>query len=86
MDICIHWGVFKHLREEVEAKTWVLITAMILDVVVLSAFLWVKAQSDIFVVWVSLIGLGLVFVAEKWFLKLHEYDEEDPHYSTEQTS
>ncbi len=81
MDICIHWGVFKHLREEVEAKVWVLITAMVLDVVVLGAFLWVKAQSDILVVWISLIGLGLVFVAEKWFLKLHEYDEEDPHYT-----
>ncbi|NIP48532.1 MAG: APC family permease, partial [Gammaproteobacteria bacterium] len=78
MDICIHWGVFKHLREEVEAKIWVLITAIVLDVVVLSAFLWVKAQSDIFVVWISLIGLGLVFVAEKWFLKIHEYDEENP--------
>ncbi len=83
MDICIHWGVFKHLREEVEAKIWVLITAIVLDVVVLSAFLWVKAQSDILVVWISLIGLGLVFAAEKWFLKIHEYDEEDPHYSTE---
>ena len=69
MDMCIPWGVFKHLREEVETKTWVLITVMILDLVVLSAFLWVKAQSDIFVVWVSLVGLGLVFVAEKWFLK-----------------
>lgn len=83
MDICIHWGVFKHLREEVEAKVWVLITAIFLDVVVLIAFLSVKAQSDIFVVSISLIGLGFVFVAEKWFLKLHEYDEEDPHYSTQ---
>jgi amino acid transporter len=80
MDICIHWGVFKHLRREVDAKAWILITAIILDVVVLAAFLSVKAQSDVLVVWVSLIGLVLVFVAEKWFLKLHEYDEEDPHY------
>jgi len=86
MDICIHWGVFKHLREEVGAKIWVLITAIALDVVVIIAFLWVKAQSDIFVVWVSLIGLGLVFIAEKWFLKIHEYDEEDPHYSLEHDS
>jgi membrane protein YdbS with pleckstrin-like domain len=86
MDICIHWGVFKHLREEVGAKIWVLITAIALDVVVIIAFLWVKAQSDIFVVWVSLIGLCLVFIAEKWFLKIHEYDEEDPHYSLEHGS
>jgi hypothetical protein len=83
MDICIHWGVFKHLRKEVGANAWVLITAMILDVVVLGAFLWVKAESDMLVVWISLIGLALVFAAEKWFLKMHEYDEDDPHYSTE---
>ncbi len=83
MDICIHWGVFKHLRKDVGAKAWVLMTAMTLDVVVLGAFLWVKAQSDMMVVWISLIGLALVFAAEKWFLKMHEYDEDDPHYSTE---
>jgi amino acid transporter len=82
MDICIHWGVFKHLRDDVNAKAWVLITAMFLDVLVLGAFLWVKAQSDIQIVWMSLIGLGVVFVAEKWFLQLHEYDEDDPNYHT----
>ncbi|MDQ8204747.1 APC family permease [Pelagicoccus sp. SDUM812003] len=82
MDICIHWGVFRHLRDEVDAKSWILISAIILDLVVLGAFLWVKAQSDILVVWVSLIGLAMVFAAEKWFLKLHEYDEDDPRYST----
>ena len=31
----------------------------------------------------SLIGLVLVFVTEKWFLKLHEFDEDDPNYSKE---
>ncbi len=83
MDVFIHWGVFTHLREEVGAKSWVLLTAIVLDVVVLAAFLWVKAQADMFIVWISLGGLALVFAAEKWFLKLHHYDEEDPHYSTE---
>ncbi len=86
MDIFIHWGVFKHLRKDVKARAWVLITAMTLDVIVLVAFLWVKTQSDMLVVWISLIGLALVFAAEKWFLKLHEYDEDDPHYSTETNS
>ena len=83
MDVFIHWGVFRHLRKDVGAKSWVLMTAITLDVVVLGAFLWVKAQSDILVVWISLVGLALVFAAEKWFLKLHDYDENDPHYSTD---
>lgn len=81
MDIVIHWGVFKHLREEVGAKTWVLITAIILDVIILGAFLWVKVQSDVLVVWITLLGLVFIFGAEKWFLKLHEYDENDRNYS-----
>lgn len=81
MDIFIHWGVLKHLREEVGAKIWVLMTAIVLDVMVLGAFLWVKTQSDVLVVWITLIGLALVFVAEKWFLRLHEYDENDHNYN-----
>jgi len=85
MDISIHWGVFRHLRKEVGAKTWVLLTAMVLDVIVLGAFLFVKAQSDLLIVWISLIGLALVFGAEKWFLKLHDYDEDDPHYNSKQS-
>jgi hypothetical protein len=85
MDIFIHWGVFKHLREEVGAAIWVLMTAIVLDVIVLGAFLWVKAQSDILIVWISLVGLAMVFGAEKWFLKLHDYDEDDPHYKSEQS-
>jgi len=82
MDIFIHWGVFRKLRKEVGAQVWVLVTAMVLDVIVLGAFLWVKAKSDMLIVWISLTGLILVFCAEKWFLKLHEYDEDDPNYKT----
>ncbi len=82
MDIFIHWGVFKYLRKEVEASSWIIIMAIILDVVVLGAFLWTKAQSDSLIVWISLFGIVLVFAAEKWFLKLHHFDEDDPHYQT----
>jgi len=85
MDIFIHWGVFRHLRKEVNAKAWVLICAILLDAVVLVSFLWVKAQSDILIVWISLTGLVMVFAMEKWFLKLHEYDEDDPNYNREQS-
>lgn len=68
MDMIVHWGVFKHLRKEVEANGLFLITALILDFIVLMAFLWIKAHSDIFVVIVSAIGIALIFVGEKWFL------------------
>jgi hypothetical protein len=81
MDIGIHWGVFKHLRKDVEANAAILITAIVLDVVILGAFLWVKVQSDMLVIWASLIGLAAIFIGEKFFLKLHENDDEDPHYN-----
>jgi len=68
MDMIIHWGVFKHLRKEVNANGAILISALLLDFIVLIAFLWVKANTDIFVVIVSIIGIVLVFAGEKWFL------------------
>lgn len=46
-----------------------LVTAIVLDVVVLGAFLWVKSQSDMLVIWASLIGLVLVFAMERIFLR-----------------
>jgi amino acid transporter len=72
MDMIVHWGVFKHLRKDVKANGIILITALVLDLIVLSAFLWVKASSDIFVVIFSAIGVLLVFAGEKWFLHWKE--------------
>jgi amino acid transporter len=68
MDMIVHWGVYKNLRKEVKASGPILITALILDFIVLLAFLWIKASADIFVVIVSIIGITLVFAGEKWFL------------------
>ncbi len=72
MDMIVHWGVFKHLRKEVNANGIILISALLLDLIVLIAFLWIKASSDIFVVIVSAIGVVLVFAGEKWFLHWKE--------------
>jgi amino acid transporter len=68
MDIVIHWGVLKYLREEVEAKASIIIVAIILDTVVLGAFLWVKWTSDPLVIYVALISIVLIYFGEKWFL------------------
>lgn len=69
MDIAIHWGVLRHLRKQIKAHAAILITAIVLDVVVLGALVWVKAESDMLVVWASVIGLALVFLAEWYFLR-----------------
>jgi hypothetical protein len=72
MDMIIHWGVFKHLRKEVKANGVILISALVLDLIVLLAFLWIKTTTDIFVVTISVIGIILVFAGEKWFLHWKE--------------
>lgn len=80
MDIAIHWGVLRHLKKEVEANTAVLVTAILLDLAILGAFLWMKATSDMLVIWVSLIGFVIIFAGERLFLAHRDPDEqEDQH-------
>jgi amino acid transporter len=83
MDLCIHWGVFKHLRQDVGARTSILITAIALDLIVLSAFVWVKGQSDPMVLGISFVGIFLVFAGEKFFLSQHGEAHDDPNYHLE---
>lgn len=68
MDIAIHWGVLTKLRSEVKANAVILVTAILLDVVVLGAFMWIKIHQDLFIVWVSLAGVLLIFGGEFIFL------------------
>ena len=69
MDMAIHWGVYRHLRQDVGARAWVVLTALVLDAVVLGAFAVVKAESDPTVLVVSAAGLALVFGSEWWFIR-----------------
>ena len=75
MDIMIHWGVLRHLRDEVDASPVILWTAILLDVIVLVALLVVKAQTDMLVIWAALIGLVVIFAGEQLFLQRVADDE-----------
>jgi amino acid transporter len=79
MDIIIHWGVFKHLRADVNASAVVLLTAIGLDLVVLGAFLIVKGSGDPLIVILSFGGIGMIFLFEKFYLSTlrsesHQHD------------
>lgn len=69
MDVIVHWGVLRHIRNEVKANSIILISAIILDIIVLGSFLWIKFNSDSLVIIVSIIMIIIVFVGERWFLK-----------------
>jgi hypothetical protein len=75
--MAIHWGVFKYLRTELNAKAWVLLTALILDAVVLGAFLYLKLTTDPLVVAVSAGGMALIFGAEWWFLRRKDSSDDE---------
>lgn len=77
MDILIHWGVLKHLKEEIKAKPYIIITAIILDSIVLLSFIWVKTNRDPIIVLVAIISMLLIFAGEKLFIK-RDYQEKAP--------
>lgn len=68
MDVIIQWGVFRHLRSTINLNPAIILTAILIDVAVLSAFLITKAQSDMLIIYTSIIVIGLIFFSEKIFL------------------
>jgi amino acid transporter len=68
MDIAIHWGVFRHLRRDIGAHAGVLIGAIVLDALVLTAFLVVKSQTDPAIILMAAVGIAAIFALEKIYL------------------
>ncbi|WP_229671836.1 APC family permease [Lentibacillus kapialis] len=64
MDMIVHWGVFKHLRNKIKANSGIVLTALIFDILILLAFIWVKAVNDWLVVLVSILFILLIFIGE----------------------
>jgi amino acid transporter len=69
MDIAVHWGVFRYLRKEIKANPFILILAIMFDLIVLGAFLLVKWQTDMMVIYAAITGMALIFVGERFFLR-----------------
>jgi amino acid transporter len=78
MDMGIHWGVLRHLRKEIKPNVLLVSTALLLDAVVLGAFVWMKASSDILVVGLSAGIMGVVYAGEHWFLSGQEKADKEP--------
>lgn len=71
MDIAIHYGLVRHLRDELEFTPWIPIVAIGLDGVVLSAFVVLKYRTDPLVVIVALVGFITILVAQRLFMITH---------------
>lgn len=71
MDIAIHWGLFRYLKKEVKFNPIIPIIAIFMDIVILSAFIYLKYVNDPFVLIVAGIGIVLVFLFQFIFMKSH---------------
>lgn len=78
MDIAIHWGVLRHLRDEVGANPAILISAIVFDTVALGAFILIKLASDPLIIWIALGAIILIFGLEILFLRTRKTAAETP--------
>jgi hypothetical protein len=69
MDVILQWGVLKNLRKKINVNVAIVIAAILLDLIVLGAFLWIKVSNDFLVIVVSIVLMFLVFVGERRFLQ-----------------
>lgn len=76
MDIAIHCGLLRRLRDQITFNPAIVVTAIILDVVVLAAFVSVTATTDPLSLYVAAAGLALLILAERLFMRSHTRDDE----------
>jgi amino acid transporter len=71
MDIAIHWGLFRYLKKEIKFNPIIPVLAILLDIVILFAFIYLKNINDPFVLIVAGIGIVLIFLFQFLFMKSH---------------
>jgi amino acid transporter len=69
MDIAIHWGLLRKLRSELDFNRAIVVGAILLDAVVLGAFLLVKASDDPFILYVAAASITLIVLAEWLYIR-----------------
>jgi amino acid transporter len=69
MDILVHVGLLRSLRDEVKAHAAIVVAAILLDGIVMAAFAWLRLQSDPLIVGISVAVAGTLFVGSAIFLR-----------------
>jgi hypothetical protein len=69
MDITVHWGILRHVHEEVKASRLVLCIAIVLDAIALVAFIVVKGSIDPLIIVISLASIFVIAAFEKLYLQ-----------------
>ncbi len=69
MDIIFQWGVLRGIRKNINARASIITISIALNIIVLSAFVWMKVQMDIFIVLLAVLIIVAIFIGEQYFLK-----------------
>ncbi|MBX3308955.1 MAG: APC family permease [Cryobacterium sp.] len=71
MDIAIHWGLLTKLRTRIDFNPVIVVAAIVLDVVVLAAFVWVTASTDALSLCVAGAGIVLIIAGQRLLMRSH---------------
>ncbi len=74
MDIAIQWGVVRYLRDEIKANAVIPSISIFLNLLILGGFVWVKINSDPFVIIVAVVTMAGILITEWAFLKYRKSD------------
>ncbi|QWC00295.1 APC family permease [Mycoplasmatota bacterium] len=80
MDIVIHFGLVSKLKNEIDSKKTIIWTAIVLDIIILGAFIYLKITTDWLVVLVSiLIIIGLLTMQKIFFYQQNKSKNDNNH-------
>ena len=79
MDMVVHWGVFRHLRKEIGARSSVLLAAIAADALILIAFAGAKLGTDPAIVVIAAVLIAAVFGLEALFLRRTREENGNEH-------
>ena len=69
MDLAVHWGVLRHLRQTVGANPLIVVAAILIDLAVLAGLIAVKLEQDPVIVGIAATVIFSVYLFEVYFLK-----------------
>ncbi|WP_010204366.1 APC family permease [Salinibacterium sp. PAMC 21357] len=64
MDMAVQWGVIRRLRAKIEARIWLPVLTIVLDLAILIPFAVLKIQSDLFTVTVAAVVAAAIVAAQ----------------------
>jgi len=68
MDMIIQWGVYRHMREEINASSTIILIALAFDGIILTALTIYKLNTDPLIVVYSAVAIVSIFSYERFYL------------------